>query len=199
MIDRRKFLFQAAAGGLSIFAFGSARAAKSPKQLIVLWMEGGPSQLDTFDPKPGTATGGPFAAIETAVSGVRIAETLPRIAAEMKSIALVRSVVSREGNHPRARHLLHTGYAPGGGVRHPSLGSVVAHELASNDDPLPAFVSIGGLPIGSGFLGAASSPFFVAEAGGGNEHIVAPAHLDAERLARRAKLVDTIDASFVAR
>ena len=91
------------------------------KHCIVLFMSGGASQLDTFDPKPGTKNGGPFAAIPTSVEGIEVSEHLPRVAEQAHHLSIIRSMVSREGNHERARYLLHTGYAPGGAVRHPTL------------------------------------------------------------------------------
>src|SRR3954470_428362 len=102
---------------------------------VLLYMEGGPSQLDTFDPKPGEPTGGPFKAVETAVKGVRISEHLPRLAAQARRLAIIRSLTSKEGNHDRARHLMHTGYPPQGGVDHPALGSIVAETRGGGDMP----------------------------------------------------------------
>ena len=89
-------------------------------------MEGGPSQLDTFDPKPGEPTGGPYKAIESSVSGIRVSEHLPLLARQAKRLAIIRSLTSKEGNHDRARHLMHTGYPPQGGVDHPAFGALVA-------------------------------------------------------------------------
>ena len=98
----------AAAGVVGVSASGwiealAADAAGHPsrrKSCILLWMTGGPSQIDTFDPKPGHANGGPFKAIETAVPGIRISEHLPRLARQMKDIAIIRSM-STQGRRPR--------------------------------------------------------------------------------------------------
>ena len=105
----------------------AAPAGPKPRaqSCVLLYMEGGPSQIDTFDPKPGRPTGGPFKAVESAVPGIRISEHLPRLGRQMKRLCLVRSLTSKEGNHDRARYLLHTGYAPNPTVRHPSLGGWV--------------------------------------------------------------------------
>jgi hypothetical protein len=137
------------------------RATPRARACILLYMEGGPSQLDTFDPKPGRPTGGTFKAIETNVSGVRISEHLPRLARQMKRLSLIRSLTSKEGNHDRARHLMHTGYPPQGGVDHPAFGSLVA---ASHDArSVPGYVAIGGPGEDAGFLDAAFSPFPVLD------------------------------------
>ena len=81
-----------------------AQPQNKVRSCILLWMAGGPSQLDTFDPKPGASTGGEFKAISTAVSGIQISEHLPMVAAQMKEIAIIRSMTSKEGNHDRARY-----------------------------------------------------------------------------------------------
>jgi uncharacterized protein (DUF1501 family) len=204
-LDRRDFLGVAAGAFSGFFGLRAALAAAgrtvaaNGKRLIVLWMEGGPSQIDTFDPKPGTAHGGPFSALATAASGIRIAEHLPLVAKEMKSISIIRTMTSKEGNHPRARHLLHTGYPPGGAVHHPGLGSVVAHEIGSAESPLPAFVSIGGLPVGSGFLGPQFAPYLVPDPGKSQSNLRPPKDIDDARLERRLSLLDALDAGFAKR
>src|SRR3954451_21860680 len=90
-----------------------------PTACILLYMAGGPSHLDTFDPKPGRPSAGGGKAIATAVDGVQIAEHLPLLAARARQLAIIRSLTSKEGNHDRARHLMHTSYPPQGGVDHP--------------------------------------------------------------------------------
>ncbi len=142
----------------------AAHAHKAARACILLYMEGGPSQLDTFDPKPGRETGGEFKAIPTTVAGIQISEHLPLIAKQMKRLAIIRSLTSKEGNHQRARHLMHTGYPPQGGVKHPALGSIVAD---ANDPKsakgLPGYVAIGGPGEDAGFLSPGLSPFPVQD------------------------------------
>jgi uncharacterized protein (DUF1501 family) len=129
-------------------------------------MPGGPSQLETLDPKPGTRNGGPTQSIATAVPGVHICENLPKVAAEMKDIAIIRSMKTREGDHQRATQLMQTGYRPmGGTIEYPVLGSLVAHRLEQASSPLPSFVSIAPFRLGnlgSGFLGPRFSPLLVS-------------------------------------
>src|SRR5205814_1047326 len=109
------------------------------------------------------ANGGPTKAIDTAVSGVQIADGWPQVAKVMKDIALIRSLTSKEGEHQRATYQLHTGYVPAGSVKYPSLGSIVASELGPQSFDLPHFVSIGNRAstLGSGFLGMSFAPFVV--------------------------------------
>src|SRR5204863_8461667 len=79
---------------------------------ILLWMQGGPSQFETFSPKPGHANGGDTKAIATSVPGIEIADSFPKMAQMMQEVAIIRSLTSKEGAHPRATYLLHTGYLP---------------------------------------------------------------------------------------
>src|SRR5438105_2795320 len=115
IVSRRSFLRSVAVGaaGLGMLGWKEAvalQAAELRKQgmaCILLFMRGGPSQLETFDPKPGTEHGGPTTAIPTAVHGVQIADNWPAVAKAMQDIALVRSMTSREGEHARATYQLH--------------------------------------------------------------------------------------------
>ena len=121
-LSRRQMLRLAAAGVVGFSTSGwiealAADAAAHPtrrKSCILLWMTGGPSQIDTFDPKPGHANGGPFKAIETACPASRISEHLPKLARQMKDIAIIRSMSTKEGDHGRATFHLRTGYLPTG-------------------------------------------------------------------------------------
>lgn len=146
-----------------------ARAAEGKKHraCILLWMPGGPSQLDTFDPKPGHKNGGPVQAIETAAAGVRISEYLPRLAREAKDLAIVRSMSSQEGDHQRATQHVLTGYRPQGPLTYPVLGSVLSKELGDADSELPAYVSIAPFrfaDLSSAFLGPRYAPLVVSGA-----------------------------------
>src|SRR5262245_39459437 len=135
-------------------AFGAAPApaqAKKQKSIVLLWMNGGPSHIDTWDPKPGTPQGGPNKAIKTAVADLSISEHLPQLAQQAKKLCVVRGGTSKEGNHQRAQYLMHTGYAPNPTVQHPSLGGWASMLLGDPTTGLPTFVSIGGPSAGAGF------------------------------------------------
>src|SRR5215813_1141880 len=116
-LSRREWLRLAAAGVTGGCASGwlktlAADAANHPQRkrsCILLWMNGGPSQLDTFDPKPGHQNGGPFKPIATRVPGIQISEHLARIAHFTDHMAIIRSLHSKEGDHGRATYLLRTG------------------------------------------------------------------------------------------
>ncbi len=108
---------------------GGKKDREPAQSVIVLWLAGGPSQLETFDPHPGTAIGGQTKGIATAVQGVQLAEGLPRVAEELGSISLVRSLTTKEGDHERGTYLVKTGYVPDPTVVHPSIGAIIAHQL----------------------------------------------------------------------
>jgi hypothetical protein len=209
-VSRRSFLHYVssgalAAGTLDFCDLMSVQAAELRKQgmsLILLWMQGGPSQFETFDPKPGTEHGGSTEAIETAVSGIRIAKGWEKTAAQMRDIALIRSMTNKEGEHARATYQLHTGYIPTGTVRHPSLGCAIAKEIATPDHDLPAVVSIGqgggpGGSVGSGFLGVDYDPFQVPNAGQLPQDVAVP--VATARFERRLGLLGNLEDDFAAR
>jgi Protein of unknown function (DUF1501) len=157
------------AGWLKTLAADAASNPQRKRSCILLWMNGGPSQMDTFDLKPGHANGGTFKAIQTSVPGVQISEHLPRLAQLADHLALVRSMSTKEGDHGRASYFLRTGYMPQGQVQYPTLGSLVAKELAEDEAELPSFVSIAPFRLlnqaayGSGFLGHEYAPLIVGE------------------------------------
>ena len=175
MLTRRDWFRLTSAGALAGPASGwlprlAARAAGDParkRSVILLWMSGGPSHIDTFDPKPGTESGGPFQAINTATSGARVSELLPTVGAQMQHLAVVNSMSTREGDHSRATYLLRTGYPQQEPLQYPTLGSLVSKELGDPHAELPAFVSIAsrrGLTdggFGAGYLGATHAPLLV--------------------------------------
>jgi uncharacterized protein (DUF1501 family) len=163
-IDRRHFLKLTGLAGLSwLTPVGHmlARAAEKgdkhePAQsIILLWLAGGPSQLETFDPHPNTDIAGGTKAIDTAVKGIQLAEGFESLAEQAGSLAVVRSVMSKEGDHERATYLLKTGYRPDPTVVHPSIGAILCHELAAGTTDIPRHVSIlpNQWPGRGGFLG----------------------------------------------
>ena len=121
-------------------------------------MNGGPSYIDTFDPKPGSRSGG-VKDIKTTVNALSICEQLPLIAEQAQLLAVIRSMTSKEGNHNRARYLVHTGYAPQGSMKHPGLGAPVASHSVDVDFDLPHFITIGFPSYGGGALGGSMTLF----------------------------------------
>lgn len=175
MLNRRDCLRSMLASGAACGLSGSwasqlgaaMRDSKKQRHLIVLWMPGGPSQMDTFDMKPGHANGGSFKEIETSVPGLRFSEHLPRLAKLAQHLALVRSMQTKEGDHSRGTFLVRTGHRPGAPVKVPSLPAALSQELTASNPEIPDYVSI--LPnsfinpaaFSAGFLGAGREPLTV--------------------------------------
>jgi uncharacterized protein (DUF1501 family) len=196
-LGRRRFLSIGASSFFGLLVADTLRSrparagapAASATACIVLWLNGGPSHLDTFDPKPGTASGGPFKAIRTKAPGLLLSQHLPLLADQANHITLVRGMTSREGSHQRGRYLLHTGYTPNPTVAHPAFGSWVSSKLGDRNSDLPAFVALGGPSAGGGILGVQNGPFFVLQPGGLPANVAhAPGVGDARFERRRAGL-----------
>lgn len=137
------------------------RTVPRAKSCILLWLDGGPSHLETFDLKPDAPAEvrGPFQPIETKVPGIQISELLPLTAQICDKLAIVRSVTSPLGEHGLANRYLLTGYKPSPALEYPSFGSVTAR-LQTKQSVLPPYVAIPEVRYaGAGFLGAEHEPF----------------------------------------
>lgn len=165
----RRTLLGAGAGGAMLssianrlaFADASASDGKSkPKNVILLWMEGAPSQLETFDPHAGTKIGGDVKAIATSVPGLEISDLLPKVAEQMHLGSVIRSMTSKEGDHSRAIYNIKAGYRPDPTLVHPSIGSILCHEFPEQLD-IPRHISIAPLdhPARGGYLGPVYDAF----------------------------------------
>jgi uncharacterized protein (DUF1501 family) len=203
---RRQFLGLSLAGTLSLALSPSLQrlaAADRPgsrvKACILVWLNGGPSHIDTFDPKPGADTNGPFKAIDTAVPGMQFSEHLPRLAKQAKHLAVVRSLTSREQDHDRAYQYLHTGNARDETVEYPALGSVMAHEWTGEESDLPSYVALNGGSATAGFLGADVSPYFVGDLNAPVANVALPEGIDEKRLDRRLKALTAFNKGLTGR
>ncbi len=211
VLNRRSFLRWSAAGAAVTTSLGfgdtmslqAGELRKNGMACILLFMNGGPSQLETFDPKPGHANGGETKAITTAAKDIQIADLWPKVAAQMNDISLIRSVTNKEGAHPRAAYQLHTGYVPTAAIKYPTFGSNAAKELGDPDFDLPGFVSVSrrrggggvGAP-GSGFLGMQYAPLQVADPNKMPENVERPKDVTDSRFDRRMDLLKDVDAEF---
>ena len=183
---------------------------------ILLWMNGGPSQMDTFDLKPGHKNGGEFKEIDTSVPGIRISEHLPKIATMAKHLAILRSMSTKEGDHSRAAYLLRNGYLPQPPVSYPTLGALVSKELGNPAAALPNFVSIAPYrnlnpaAYAPGFLGSQYAPLIVGEARPGADgddengdygltvdDLAAPAGVSREAVTARLGILNSLNNRFV--
>jgi hypothetical protein len=208
VVSRRGFLKQfAALAGTGAVAVGwrdllIARAdelRRAGKSMILLWMDGGPSQFECFNPKIGSENQGPAKAIQTKLPGVEFAEFWPKTAQVADKIALIRSMKSPEREHDRAIMLARTGYPPSEAIRYPTWGAVVARAREEADFELPAFVRIGKpriktRDVDAGVLGVRYAPFGIEQAGTLPED-VRPG-VPEEVLRRRLALAGKFDAEF---
>jgi hypothetical protein len=205
-MQRRSFLQLGASGLGALFLsdLGERRASADeggkPKPradaAIVIWLNGGPSHVDTFDPKPGSKGGGPFRAVKTSAPGVEICEHLPQLATLAHRLAIVRGMASAEGNHQRARFLGHTGYSPNPTVEHPALGAWVGARRPSPGVDLPAFVAISGPASGGGFLGVEHAPFVVPDPASPPVNVHLARRVDAPRFEQRRGALAFLEERF---
>jgi len=202
-LHRRSFLRiglgATAAASLSPALLGQEAARRATaKAVIVLFMEGGPSHIDTFDPKPGKETNGPFKAIPTAAPGVEICEHLPRLAAEMKDVSLIRSLTSKEGDHGRGQYIVRTGHVPEPAVTHPAMGAYVSRELGDPKAALPAFITVQlkGASPGAAFLRMEHAPYGVDRPGEPIHNLRYPEGVDAGRFRDRMAMLRELEEGF---
>ena len=160
-LHRRKFLQGLSAGAVSTLSWsglfsnaGFAEVArKSQKHCILLWLCGGPSQFETWDPKPNTPTGGPFKSIPTAIPGVHFSELMPKCASIADRLAVIRSMKTTAKEHTEGINLLQRGHKPRPPFTRPTLGSVLAQQLGQLDSALPNFILLDPCPEGNEFKG----------------------------------------------
>jgi hypothetical protein len=173
-------------GGLANTPALAAEAKAKRTHCILLWMNGGARQFETFDMKPGRPTGGPFRPIASNVPGVQVCELMPKMAQQMDKVAVIRSMRTSEVDHPGGIYLMHTGYRPAANVRFPELGAVVAKYRGLDGADLPNFVKVSSQgDAGAGFLGPKYQPFGI-----GSEGTLPPFSTSSTDPAREAKRHD---------
>src|SRR5690348_15889033 len=177
-VTRRAML---AAGGATLLGFqvrellafaGTSHAAKA-EHVILFWMGGGMSHIDTWDPKPGRPTGGEFDPIKTSVAGIQLPEIFPELAKQMKHIALISSIAGTNGDHGRATYQLQTSYNQSPNLQHPGIGSVVVSQKETLGD-LPAYITVSGLAPKAGYLGQKCEAYFVGRPGERDPYLAFP-------------------------
>ena len=172
-MNRREMLRAAGLGLLGYSASGWLPALadeigeKRQRHCVLLWMSGGPSQMDTFDMKPDHANGGEFKPIDTSAPGLQISQHLPTLAQQADKLAILRGMSTKEGDHGRGTYLMRTGHQPRGPVRYPTIGSSLSKELGTDSELALDFVSVSPYrafnqsAYGPGFLGPKYAPLTV--------------------------------------
>lgn len=170
-----------------------ARAERDVPSLLVLWLAGGASQLETWDPHERVSTCG---VIPTLVPGLEISSWLPRMAERMHHVSVVRSLVSKEGDHARGTYAVKTGYTMNPTVKHPSLGALLTKMAPVGGSGLPPYVSLGrsSWPGTGGHLGPAYDAFVVPKPGVSLHDLAAP--VDEPRQERRLQNLEIVSESF---
>ena len=191
-----------ALGWLATPAIAEAMRQKE-KQVLFVWLDGGMSQLESWDPKPGTEFGGPFRSIPTSVKGVHVSELMPRTAKQMHRLCVVRSMCTKDNAHSSGVERIQRGDPRNRGVAYPYFGAGVANLLGPTSSNLPPYVLIkpgsGGFrPEDGGFLG----PKFGSLAFGDGrppDNLLRHPSLTAGQDAARNELRDLMDKRYAAR
>lgn len=171
------------------------------KSVIYLYMAGGMSHIDTFDPKPGADTQGPVEALETTAEDVQVSEYFPNMAKQMHHVSVINSLNSTQGAHEQGRYFMHTGYALRGTIRHPDLGAWSAYHLGKINKGLPANVKIGGSSagLGGGFLESKFAALPIGDPEAGLQNSKLPRGIDDKRFRKRMSRLKRMNGQFSAR
>ena len=213
-LNRRRFVSLAAKSflGVSILPWASNHSlsgaglglnrplnhAPKAKNVIYLYMSGGMTHLDTFDPKTGTETGGPTQTIKTNADGVQLAENLPLLANHTEKIAVVRGMTSTKGAHQQGNYFMHTSYAQRATIVHPSMGAWMTRLDGRFNPTLPGAVVVGGgsrHPL-SGFLSTSHQPLAVGNPSEGLKNVKRLWGMTEEKFEKGLELSQRLDRSF---
>ncbi len=212
-ITRRDFAAKTASSLLGVGLLGSYMSGKSyaafenssklkqvatAKNVIYLYMSGGQSHLDTWDPKEGVETAGPTKPIKTSADGVRISENLPLTAQQMHHACVINSLTSTQGAHEQGNYMMHTSYDMRGTIRHPAMGAWLNVFQGGGNSTLPNFVFIGNdsRHPGAGFFPAQYSPLYVSNPENGLKNVKLQPGLTEERFHKRMDLAGELDQDF---
>lgn len=216
-ISRRSFLSRTAKTCFGLTIAGSASELFSPralaadpavlkagggkaKHVIYLYMSGGMTHIDTFDPKPDAPDEyrGPTGSIATNVDGIRLGHCLPMLAKHMDKVALVRSLSTTQGAHEQGKYLMHTGYSQRGSISHPSSGAWVSKLAGKANETMPSFVLVGGSNNhpGGGFFEPRFSPLPVGDPQKGLQNVRRRRDTDEESFNRQLSLREQLDHDF---
>ena len=170
----------------------------SAKNVIYLFLRGGMSHVDTFDPKPGRDTQGPVEALRTRADGVLIGQYFPKLAEQMDKVCIVSSMSSKQGAHPQAQYLMRTSYELRGTIQHPSLGAWCNRLCGRRNPTLPGHVLVGGgadMP-SAGFFPPEFQALPIGSAEDGLQNASLPRGVDADRFQRRLERLQKLDNAF---
>jgi hypothetical protein len=201
--SRRALLLHAAKTtlGLSVLpSFSNGAELKKPgkkapcERVIFLYMRGGMSQTDTFDPKEKNNIGGKSKPVKTQSPDLLLSDQLPKLALQANDLSVIRSLTTKTGAHSQARYVMHTGYRQRSGMTHPQLGSWAQMFLGKSHPVLPSSVLVASGNPGPGFLPPDYSPLPIGNASRGIKDLLP--EIDKQQLDRRVKLAQKFSAAF---
>ncbi len=207
-ISRRRWIeaFASACCGVSLLGWPPAALADSRRRpkaqsVVYLYLRGGISHVDTFDPKPGKPEMAGVQAIGTSAAGVQISEWFPQTARQMHHISLVRSMTSTQGVHERGNYLAHTSYYQTPTIAHPALGAWALKQLGSTNPLLPGNILINGSPQhpGSGYMESHLAPLPIVDPAAGLQNSAFSRDTTEIDFVRRSQLVQSLGTRFLAR
>lgn len=181
------------------YAQTSGGKSKPAEAVIFLNMSGGMSHIDTFDVKPSKKeVQGPVEAIGTKADGIQISQYLPKTAAVMDKICIIRSMTSQNGAHDRGQYVLHRSYAPRATIVHPTLGSWAMKMKGRKNSEIPGFVTVGGgaSNASAGFFGVKYAGVPLGRPDEGLKDSVRAGSVSEEDFDRRLKLADALNKDF---
>lgn len=205
-ISRRRFVesFAKTFLGVNLLNWAPRAAMAAPvkaKNVIYLYLRGGLSHVDTFDPKPGRPEMAGVEAIDTSVPGVQVGAWLPKLARQMHHVSLVRSMTSTQGVHERGNYLAHTSYFQTPTIGHPALGSWAVKRLGSGNPLLPGNILINGSPQhpGSGYMPSHLAPLPIVDPAAGLQNSKLLVGVTQTDFARRTQLAQNLSDGFMRR
>jgi hypothetical protein len=206
-ISRKSFLLHAAQSTLGVslapsFLWSAENKAKKVvatekatcERVIFLYMKGGMSQTDTFDPKEKASIGGKSKPIKTKSPELLLSDKLPKLAQQAMDLSVIRSMATKTGAHSQARYVMHTGYRQRTGMTHPQLGSWAQMFLGKSDPILPSSVLIASGNPGPGFLPPDYSPLPIGNASRGIKDLLP--EINKEQLNKRVRLAQRFSSAF---
>ncbi len=218
-LDRRRFMANTAKtmlgvglmpAGEHLFsgkAFAAGEGAATAKQVptarnvIFLYMTGGQSHLDTWDPKPeNKEVSGPTKAIKTSADGVQVSEYLPRVAKQMHHACVLNAVATNTAAHEQANYFMHTSFGLRSTIKHPGMGAWLSFYQGAGNPALPPYVYIGNdsRHPGAGFFAKKHGPLMVNNPEAGLQNVRPPKGVTDDRFAMRRDMADVLDADFQA-
>ncbi len=189
---------RAIAQALASTAPGASRRGPRAKSVIYLFLRGGMTHLDTFDPKPGKATQGPVEALRTRAEGVLLGQYFPKLAQQMDKVCVVNSMTSKQGAHEQAQYVMRTSYEMRGTIQHPSLGAWCNVMRGRGNPTLPGHVLVGGgsdMP-SAGFFPPEYQALPIGSAEDGLQNASLPKGVDQQRFQRRLDQLAKLNAAF---